>query len=462
MSKEELKSLARLSDDALLRRLSDVLAQSRRVESVLVAHIAEVDARRLYAREASPSMFQYCVDVLHLSKAEAYLRIAAARASRAHPVLLPMLEDGRLHLSGISVLAPQLTKANCDELLTRAIHKTKDAIKKLVAEIAPKPDVPSVIRKLPSRQAPASAKASARPRRSSESGGGKTAPQTSNEPRSDRTAPDSVRQNCQAAPPAPAQGAPEKPAVVEPLAPARFRVQFTASAEFRDKIDRLSALVPGVDLAAIMEAAVTEKLDRLEAKRFGKTKKPRKSLEEADTSPGVRGISAPVRRFVWERDQGQCTYETKDGRRCPAREGLEFDHDEPYGVGGDRSAKNIRLRCTTHNLYTAELYYGKDKMDRYRRSADRVREPQSTLQLCPGRVGTGSSRWLRERLSRLSPFGSSNDRLRSSLAANIFDPTSNIGFVPVVSRAHRGLARWMVPDKVRRTEILEALLGETS
>ncbi len=53
MNKEELKSLTRLSDDELLRRLSDVLAQSRRVESVLVAHIAEVDARRLFAREAS-------------------------------------------------------------------------------------------------------------------------------------------------------------------------------------------------------------------------------------------------------------------------------------------------------------------------------------------------------------------------------------------------------------------------
>ena len=369
MNKEEFKSLTRLSDDELLRRLSDVLAQSRRVESVLVAHIAEVDARRLFASQASPSMFQYCVDVLHLSKAEAHSRIAAARASREHPVLLTMLEDGRLHLSGISVLAPHLTKANCDELLNRAIHKTKDAIKELVAEIAPKPDVPSVIRKLPSR-----------PRRSSESEGGKPATQTPNEP-----GPDSVGQNCQAPPPVPAP-VPEKPAVVEPLAPARYRVQFTASAEFREKIERLSALMPGEDLAAVMEAAVTEKLERLEAKRFGKTKKPRKSLDEADTSPGVRGISAPVRRFVWERDKGQCTFLSEDGRRCPAREGLEFDHDEPYGVGGDRSAKNIRFRCTTHNLYTAELYYGKDKMDRYRRSADRVREPQPTLQLCLDRV----------------------------------------------------------------------------
>ena len=110
---EELKSL---SDDELLRRLSDVLKQSRRVESELVAHIAEVDERRLYAREASPSMFQYCIDVLHLSKPEAYLRIGVARASRKHPMLLTMLADGRLHLSGIVELAPQLTDENRDDL----------------------------------------------------------------------------------------------------------------------------------------------------------------------------------------------------------------------------------------------------------------------------------------------------------------------------------------------------------
>jgi len=73
---------------ALLRRLAELTQQSRRVEADLVAHVGEVDARRLYAREASPSMFAYC-EVLHLSEAEAYLRIVAARASREHPELAP-------------------------------------------------------------------------------------------------------------------------------------------------------------------------------------------------------------------------------------------------------------------------------------------------------------------------------------------------------------------------------------
>ena len=135
--------------------------------------------------------------------------------------------------------------------------------------------------------------------------------------------------------------------------------------------------------ASIVEAAVTEKLERLEAKRFGKTKKPRKSLEDADTSPGVRGISAPVRRFVWARDGGRCTFENGDGRRCTARDGLHFHHDEPYGLGGGRGPENIRLLCKVHNDYMAELDYGKEKMDRYRGSPDRVREPHPTLELRP-------------------------------------------------------------------------------
>ena len=54
-------------------------------------------------------MFVYCTEVLHLSGAEAYLRITVARAARKHPVLLTLLEDGRLHLTGVALLAPHLT-----------------------------------------------------------------------------------------------------------------------------------------------------------------------------------------------------------------------------------------------------------------------------------------------------------------------------------------------------------------
>ena len=161
---------------------------------------------------------------------------------------------------------------------------------------------------------------------------------------------------------------------------------FTASEELRDKLERLQAVIPGGDLVSIIDAAVSEKLERLEAKRYGKTSKPRKKLDDADTSPGVRGISAAVKRAVWKRDRGQCTFIGAQGERCPERHRLEFHHDEPYALGGDRSVDNVRLACPAHNAYMAELDFGKEKIDQYRRSADRVGEPQPTLELCRDKV----------------------------------------------------------------------------
>ena len=81
---ENQRPLQSIPDDELLRRLAELMRQSRRVESDLIAHIGEVEERKLYAREASPSMFVYCTEVLQLSEAEAYLRIAVARASLRH------------------------------------------------------------------------------------------------------------------------------------------------------------------------------------------------------------------------------------------------------------------------------------------------------------------------------------------------------------------------------------------
>jgi hypothetical protein len=380
-------NLTSVSDDELLRSLSDVLRQSRRVEADLVAHIAEVDGRRLYAREAAPSMHAYCIDVLHLSEPETALRIHVARASRRHPMLLEMLLDGSIHLSGIALLAPHLTARNRRDLLKRATHKTRREIEKLVAELRPRPDVPAAMRKLPAPRAGTATTADLRPDNAEPANSlnhnaldgqhrlndvGHVNSLKSRDLERERWSGDAL-----------VRPALERrvPATVEPLAPARYQVKFTASRELHDKLERLQALmrssVPDGDLGAIIDAAITEKLERLEAKRLGKTKTPRKSLAETDTTPTSRHIPAPVRRAVWERDGGRCTFVDALGRRCKARDRLEFHHHgTPYGRGGDHSPATVRIMCRTHNQLQAELDYGKEKMARYRRrpSADRVSE----------------------------------------------------------------------------------------
>jgi len=349
-----------LSDEELLHRLSEILQQSRRVEADLVAHIGEVDERRLYARQACSSMFVYSTEVWHLSEHEAYLRITAARASRKHPMLLTMLAEGRLHLSGIAKLAPLLTEANREELLARAAGKSKREIEELVAELSPRPHVPPAIRKLPHR-------AATTPRQKPTELG----------PERVLTAEPARRVETHPAQPVPSTPVlpPSRPPMVEPLAPARYKVTFTASASLRDKLERLQALMDE-DLAAVIEAAVTEKLERLEARRYAQTKSPRKNIEETDTSPSSRYIPAAVRRAVWKRDGDQCGFVDQKGRRCTERRGLEFHHHDPFGRGGGHDPDTISLRCRTHNAYLAERDYGKEVMDRYRRRDDRVSEPE--------------------------------------------------------------------------------------
>ncbi len=293
-------------------------------------------------------MFSYCTERLHLSEGEAYLRIQVPRATRKHPVLLHMLADGRLHLSGIGRLAPHLTVNNKDELLTRAIHRSKREIEELVAELQPRPDLPASVRKLPARPA--------HELRPDEVG-----VESSESPQSELR-PDAVERSL---------GNRARPIPIEPLAPERYRVQFTASAEFREKLERLPALmsasVPNGDLAAILEAVVSEKLERLEARRFGKTKKPRKTLTQTDTRAVSRHVPAAVRRTVHARDGGRCSFVDAQGRRCRARKHLEFHHhDDPYGRGGDHRPGNIRLMCRTHNGLLAEVEYGTGWMDQFR------------------------------------------------------------------------------------------------
>jgi hypothetical protein len=390
---ERTHSLTSFSDDELLRRLSDLLGQSRRDEADLVAHIGEVDRRRLYAREASPSMFAYCTEILHLSEAEAYLRIAAARASREHPLLLSMLADGRRHLTAIAKLTPHLSLENREALLSRAAHRSKREIEELVAELSPRPDAPGLMRKLPDRRAGTTSPVSRL---------GPDGEAPSQELRPERVAlgdrqlrPDGVaardpelRPDRVAAagverlPPGAAVGPASpraRPAVVEPLAPARYKVQFTASAELHDKLERLRALmrssVPDGDLAAIVEQAVTEKLQRLESRRFARTQAPRKTLSQSETSPTMRQIPAAVKRAVYERDGGRCRYADERGRRCTARRGLEFHHRRPFGLGGDHSVDNVSLVCQSHNGYLAEVDYGRDAIARHRHPGTRPLEP---------------------------------------------------------------------------------------
>src|SRR5207247_7878427 len=121
------------------------LAQERIKMAAVLALLAEVDARRLYLPAGFPSMYAYCVGELHLSEDAAYKRIQAARAARQFPALFTALAEGRLHLAGICLLAPHLTRENADDWVAAATHRRKSEIEQRLARRFPRPDLPTLV-----------------------------------------------------------------------------------------------------------------------------------------------------------------------------------------------------------------------------------------------------------------------------------------------------------------------------
>src|SRR5262245_42046810 len=101
--------LVEIADGSLIDRLKTLVSRDNRRLADLLAHIGEIDARKLYLGHGCASMFAYCVERLNFSEGGAYRRINASRAARKYPLIFERVATGALHLSGLNVLAPELT-----------------------------------------------------------------------------------------------------------------------------------------------------------------------------------------------------------------------------------------------------------------------------------------------------------------------------------------------------------------
>src|SRR5574341_373043 len=134
-----LSSATDLSDTALVETVKDLAACEREATATLVAHLAELDERRLYLAEGYSSMFSYCTKELHLSEHAAYGRIEAARAVRKWPIILERLRDGSVHLTTVGLLRTHFTDENHRDLLASARHVTRRGGAETVAGVPPRP-----------------------------------------------------------------------------------------------------------------------------------------------------------------------------------------------------------------------------------------------------------------------------------------------------------------------------------
>jgi hypothetical protein len=162
-----------------------------------------------------------------------------------------------------------------------------------------------------------------------------------------------------------------------PSAASRYAVQLNVSQQTYDKLKRaeglLSHVIPGGDIAEILDRALDSLITQLEKRKYAATPTPRTQPGSPATSANARYVPAHIRRAVWERDGARCTFVSESGHRCEERKWLEFDHVDPVAFGGKASIEGIRLRCRVHNQFEAERVFGTKFMDARREEARRAR-----------------------------------------------------------------------------------------
>ena len=321
-----------MGDDELLAALAGLVRRGNELLAELLAHLAELDQRRLFLDLGFPSLHAYCTTALGMCESSAGRRITAARVCRKYPDMLARVAKGDLHLSALCSMSPHLDWNNAPELTEICSNQSRRKVDEILAARFPRADVREKVRLEPLAK--------------------------------DRYG-------------------------------LHFTIDAEALEEL-EKVRALARhRLPGGELSELFKLAMKVLRADLEKQRFavGKKPRPRKAVAPAppadpaeitppSTEPEAAGVhppaevtvpesapeaapqrpSAEVAREVYARDEGQCTFMVEGGRRCGSRDFLEFDHIDPAGLGGEPTTINLRLRCRAHNQHYARQCYGEQHM----------------------------------------------------------------------------------------------------
>ena len=315
---EQFKSyfaqLERLSSTELDRSAEKLVVAENGNIAKLIAHIAEMSARKVALELGYKNLFDYCIQRLNLSEGAVPARIHVANVSRRFPQLLVALAERRLSLTVAGLLAPHVSEDNVDKLISDCAGMTRKATEVYLIAFKPKPVFEPSIRKRPSTQQPAT--------------------------------------------------------------PCEFNFRFSADRDFKDKFERLAEVL-GVQnaqkhMASILEKALDIALEKKDPKkkleRRQKRDKKREDSSNAKSRPNEiptadepaksRYIASEVSERVHARASYQCQYRASDGTRCSARTGLQIEHVRPFGIFRSNDERFLKLLCAQHNALAAERVYG--------------------------------------------------------------------------------------------------------
>jgi hypothetical protein len=302
----------KISNQQLVLETKKAVAEERHLTARVLAHLAEVELRRLHLELGFSSLFEFCLKELGYSESEAFARISAMRLAREIPEAVQAVEEGRLSLTN---LAKAQSYFRQEKRAGRAVaaEGKREVLKELeglsTRECEKRLSAPEDAgKRLISFMADEALQADLR--RVREIWG--------NQDLSDAALIGKMATM-----------------VLAKIDPAKRKVKASVGAPQADS--RRVGEVGNVGKAVGGEMGASEV-------GSGAVQPPVEIIV-----PKSRSIPASVRQEVWRRDKGQCTYASKDGRRCSSRFALQWDHLDPYGYGGAHTANNLRLLCRAHH-----------------------------------------------------------------------------------------------------------------
>lgn len=294
-----------LSNEALLRNTQTLVLEERKLTTSILWHLHEIQVRRLYAEESYGSLFEYAVQALGYSEAAAGRRIAAMRLLVEVPEIEPALKNGSVSLSTLSTIQSfiqrkeqPISRSEKRELVFALQGKSRRECEKHLVALDPLAALPS-----------------------------------------------------------------EKERVVSPT---QTEIRFVADDELMQKLQKIRELdghiTAGASYLELFHRLADLALKKLDLVSKQKTEKVHTPPAESKSEKPSRYVSAALKREVWQRDHGQCTYQSAAGKKCSSRYALEIDHIVPLALGGKTESSNLRLLCRGHNQQQAFQKLGDQAM----------------------------------------------------------------------------------------------------
>jgi hypothetical protein len=377
-------SLALLEARRLRDSLKSLLGTEQSAMADFLVALAEFDRLRGWEPLGHASLFAFLHVELRLPNPSAYWRMSAARVLQRFPDLIAPLRDGRLCCSATAELAKVLTDENREALLPRFFGLSAREAQELVVELQPRqaPATRTVVTGAP-QVVPVPPAAMHHPLT--------MVPQATGEP--SPVLPPDVVPPSQLRTSEVAFGGDARSAAnrddVEPLTADLRRLHVTVSRQLLKKLEAAQAglghTIPGAKMEQVIDAAVDLLLEK-QARARGQVQRRRAVAATPTTtsSPAIgtttipseppphrrdgprEAIPAAVRRAVWARDGGRCSWPLDGGGCCGSTHRLELDHLVPWARGGETTVENLRLTCSRHNLAAARQAFGERTVGRYR------------------------------------------------------------------------------------------------